>query len=114
MKPVEQRTEYPWAYATTDAGKANEIQSLLNARCVSCHNGTTNGDQPQEFYTLKMTNKLTGKITPYTVARMDLSDTPVTVVYDKRIATWPASYVSLFNPAAMDMDMASRLCRRAS
>ena len=50
MKPVDSRTEYPWAYAN-DAGNPNEIQALLNAKCVSCHNGTTNGDKPQEFYT---------------------------------------------------------------
>ncbi|MEO7037419.1 MAG: hypothetical protein ABI548_25925 [Polyangiaceae bacterium] len=105
MKPIEQRTEYPWAYAT-DAANPNEIQSLLNAKCVSCHNATTNGDKAQEFYTLSMNNAVTGVMTNYTVARMDLTDTPVTVYYDKGVAAWPSSYVSLFYPAAMDMDMA--------
>jgi hypothetical protein len=105
MMPIENRTEYPWANAT-DAANPNEIQALLNAKCVSCHNGTTNGDQPQEFYTLSMSNAVLGTTTDYTVARMDLTDTPVTVYYDRRVATWPSSYVSLFYPAAMDMDMA--------
>jgi Hydrazine synthase alpha subunit middle domain len=105
MMPIENRTEYPWANAT-DAANPNEIQALLNAKCVSCHNGTTNGDQPQEFYTLSMSNAVLGTSTNYTVARMDLTDTPVTVYYDRRVATWPSSYVSLFYPAAMDMDMA--------
>jgi hypothetical protein len=44
--------------------------------------------------------------TDYKIARMDLTDTPVTVYYDRKVATWPSSYVSLFYPAAMDMDMA--------
>jgi hypothetical protein len=105
MLPIENRTEYPWDKAN-DAANPNEIQALLNAKCVSCHNGTTNGDKAQEFYTLSMSNAVLGTNTSYTVARMDLTDTPVTVYYDKRVATWPSSYVSLFYPAAMDMDMA--------
>jgi len=104
MKPVDSRTEYPWAYAN-DANNPNEIQALLNARCVSCHNGTTNGDKPQEFYTVTMTNEVMGTSTNYKVARMDLTDTPVTVYYDRQVASWPSSYVSLFYPAAMSMDM---------
>jgi len=104
MKPVDSRTEYPWAKAN-DASNPNEIQALLNAKCVACHNGTTNGDKPQEFYTITMTNAVLGTATDYKVARMDLTDTPVTVYYDRRVATWPSSYVSLFYPAAMSMDM---------
>jgi len=104
MKPVDSRTEYPWAYAN-DANNPNEIQALLNARCVSCHNGTTNGDKPQEFYTVTMTNEVMGTSTNYKVARMDLTDTPVTVYYDRQVASWPSSYVSLFYPAAMSMEM---------
>ncbi|HYQ43035.1 MAG TPA: hypothetical protein VER11_13735 [Polyangiaceae bacterium] len=104
MKPVEMRTEYPWAKAN-DASNTNEIQALLNAKCVSCHNGTTNGDKPQDFYTLTMTNEVLGTMAEYKVPRMDLSDTPVTVYYDRRVASWPSSYVSLFYPAAMSMEM---------
>jgi hypothetical protein len=104
MKPVESRTEYPWANAN-DASNPNEVQALLNAKCVSCHNGTTNGDKPQEFYTLTMANELLGTSTEYKVARMDLTDTPVTVYYDRQVASWPSSYVSLFYPAAMAMEM---------
>src|SRR6478752_385373 len=104
MKPVGERDEYPWAYPN-DANNKNEIQALLNARCVSCHNGTTNGDKPQEFYTLTMTNAVLGTMAEYKVPRMDLTDTPVTVYYDRRVASWPSSYVSLFYPAAMSMEM---------
>jgi len=104
MKPVDSRTEYPWAKAN-DASNPNEIQALLNAKCVSCHNGTTNGDKPQDFYTLTMTNAVLGTMAEYRVPRMDLTDTPVTVYYDRRVASWPSSYVSLFYPAAMSMEM---------
>ena len=31
--------------------------------------------------------------------------TPVTVTYDRRTATYPMSYVSIFYPAALDMEM---------
>ncbi|HKO52022.1 MAG TPA: hypothetical protein VJV79_30140 [Polyangiaceae bacterium] len=104
MKPVDSRTEYPWAKAN-DAANPNEIQALLNAKCVSCHNGTTNGDKPQEFYTITMSNAVLDTSTDYRVARMDLTDTPVTVYYDRQVASWPSSYVSLFYPAAMAMEM---------
>jgi hypothetical protein len=109
MQPIASRTEYPWAYANPNAdgsANVNEIQSLLNAKCVSCHNGTTNGDKPQDFYTVTMSNAVEGTTAAYKIARMDLTDTPVTVYYDRKVASWPASYVSLFYPAALAMDMA--------
>jgi hypothetical protein len=106
MLPIDSRTEYPWAKAN-DPANPNEIQALLTAKCASCHNGTTNGDQPQEFYSITMSNPVLGTPpTAYKIARMDLTDTDVTVYYDRNVATWPASYVSLFYPAALAMDMA--------
>ncbi len=42
MVPVLQRTEYPWS-AANDPANPNQIQTLLNAKCVSCHNETKNG-----------------------------------------------------------------------
>jgi len=106
LQPIETRTEYPWANAN-DAMNPNEIQSLLNAKCVKCHNGTTNGDKPQEFYTVTMTNAVEKTVTPYKIARFDLTDTPVTVYYDRKVATWPSSYVSIFYPAALAMEMSN-------
>jgi hypothetical protein len=44
-------------------------------------------------------------VTTYNIPTLDLSDTPVTVVYDKKVATYPASYVSLYYPAALSMGM---------
>jgi hypothetical protein len=84
---------------------STEIQSILDAKCVSCHNGTKNGNDAQETYSVTMTDRTTGKKTTYKLARLDLSSTPITVTYDRRTATYPASYVSIFYPAALGMEM---------
>lgn len=104
MLPVKDRAEYPWDYAD-DASNPREIQALLNRRCVSCHNQTTNGDGAQEFYTVTMTDPVSMVETPYQIPRMDLSDRAITVTYDRQTKAWPASYVSLFYPAALDMEL---------
>ncbi len=96
-KAIAKRQEYPWYKA--DAGfEGNEIQKILDAKCATCHNaGTT------EYYTVTMSNTLTGETTPYQIPRLDLSTTPITVMYDNKVATYPASYVSLFYPAGMEV-----------
>ncbi|MEY4548144.1 MAG: hypothetical protein RL685_4339 [Pseudomonadota bacterium] len=105
LQPVSERQEYPWDNAA--AGKeGNEIQTLLTAKCASCHNETTNGNGPQETYTVTMTDEESGTATPYTLPRLDLSARPITVTYDNEVASWPASYVSLFYPATLAMEMA--------
>jgi len=107
MTPVLQRTEYPWA-AANDPANANQIQTLLNAKCVSCHNETTNGDGPQTFYEVKAMNAATGTSSDYMIPRLDLTDRAITVTYDRQTRAWPASYVSIFYPAAMEMEMAKK------
>ncbi len=102
MIPVMDRTEYPWA-AANDAGNANEIQQIFNQYCVSCHNETTNGSGAQTFYSVSMTEGET--TTTYEIPRLDLTDRPITVTYDNETKPWPASYVSIFYPAAMEMEM---------
>src|SRR6187399_204158 len=102
MVPVMDRTEYPWAGAT-DAGNTNQIQQVLDTYCVSCHNETQNGDGAQTFYTVSMTEGET--TTSYEIPRLDLSSRPITVTYDNNTEAWPASYVSIFYPAAMEMEM---------
>ncbi len=102
-KPIAQREEYPWANAT-DPNDPNEIQALLDAKCVQCHNQTTNGNGPQEFYTVTTNNAVAGA-TSYQIPRMDLSNRPITVAYDNKTGQYAASYVSLFYPAAVAMEM---------
>jgi hypothetical protein len=103
--PVSERTEYPWDNAAP-GNEASEIQTLLTSKCASCHNETMNGLGPQETYTISMTDEETMEVTDYRVPRLDLSDRPITVTYDRDVQSWPASYVSLFYPAAMEMEMA--------
>jgi len=104
MVPVLQRIEYPWAGAN-DPENPNQIQTLFNNRCVSCHNETQNGDGPQEFYSVTMSNEVTGESEEYEIPRLDLTDRPITVTYDRQTQAWPASYVSIFYPAALEMEM---------
>ncbi len=104
MIPVLERTEYPWSGANV-ADNPNQIQTLLNEKCVSCHNQETNGNGPQEFYTVAAMNETTGDSYSYEIPRLDLSDRPITVTYDRQTHEWPASYVSIFYPAALEMEM---------
>lgn len=102
--PVSDRLELPW-YGADAAYKANEVQELLNTKCASCHNETTNGNGPQEYFTLTVTDPVTNVSTPYQIPRMDLSDRPITVMYENEVKAYTASYVSIFYPEAMDMIM---------
>jgi len=109
LLPVLARTELPWQatgqYAGAIGPSSTEIQQILDARCVSCHDETTNGNGPQEFYTVAMTDEASGAAVPYRLPRLDLSRRPIEVTYDMRTATYPASYVSIFYPAALEMEM---------
>jgi Hydrazine synthase alpha subunit middle domain len=89
-QPITDRTEYPWNL---------KIQPILDAKCVSCHNASTTS-----YYQVTRTDPVSGQITTYQVPTLDLSSTPVTVFYDRKVATWPASYVSIFYPATLSMD----------
>jgi hypothetical protein len=103
-RPIAERIEYPWDYAN-DAANPNEIQAMLTAKCASCHNEQMNGNAAQETYTISATDPATGMATGtmYIVPRMDLTDRPILVNYDREEREWPASYVSLFYPAALQM-----------
>jgi len=92
---ISDRVEYPWAGAP-DATK--NVQTLLTEKCAGCHNSSTT-----TYYDVAMTDPLTMKQTVYHVPTLDLTDTPVTVYYDKGITSWPASYVSIFYPATLSM-----------
>jgi hypothetical protein len=91
---IPDRTEFPWN---------TKVQAILDAQCVSCHNATTNGSGPQTYYYMTRTDPVSGLTTTYKIPTLDLSADPVTVYYDKMVATWPASYVSIFYPATLSM-----------
>jgi len=98
---IADRTEYPWYNA---ASSPTEVQKILDAKCVQCHNDTTNGSQAQEHYTVTMTDQDTGLTTSYPIDRLNFSTREVTVKYDRKTATYPMSYVSIFYPSALGME----------
>jgi cytochrome c553 len=105
FQAVSERIEYPWDNARAGF-EQNEIQALLTTKCASCHNETTNGSGAQEFYSISMTDAISGEVeATYDIPRLDLSDRSITVTYDGDTDSWPASYVSLFYPAALEMEM---------
>jgi hypothetical protein len=86
---IADRTEYPWD---------KKVQPIFDAKCVSCHNSSTTS-----YYYMTRTDPVTGTQTTYKIPTLDLSTTPVTVYYDRKVAVWPASYVSIFYPATLGM-----------
>ncbi len=96
IEPVSQRYEQPWD-KNDDATKPY-VQKLLTEKCASCHNASTT-----TYYTVTRTDPVTGTSTNYQIPSLDLSDTPVTVYYDRQVKTWNASYVSIFYASAMEM-----------
>ena len=98
MVPVATRVangEYGWNV---------KVQPIFDAKCVSCHNPSTT-----TYYQLTRTDPVTGKQTTYNIPYLDLSSDPVTAFYDRSVYTWPASYVSIFYPSAMMMDMNTKV-----
>jgi hypothetical protein len=89
VEAIADRAEYPWD---------KKVQPILDANCVSCHNSSTT-----TYYSLTRTDPVSGQATTYKIPALDLSSTPVTVYYDRKVATWPASYVSIFYPATLQM-----------
>jgi hypothetical protein len=109
LEPIEARTEYPWfmqgAAAMPGYTGASEIQKILTDKCSNCHNATTNGGQAQEYYTVTSTPEGGGAPVTARIARLDLSTTEASVMYDGRKAMYPMSYVSIFYPSALQMEM---------
>jgi len=104
--PVSERLELPWALDTAkypDAKPKVLIQKILNDKCVQCHDGGNADPFRGQSYTFTATTPATGTAQTFTIPYLDLSERPITVVYDRMVATYPASYVSLFFPASMEM-----------
>jgi hypothetical protein len=96
VMPIKDRVEYPWKQA---------IQPILDQKCVQCHDGGTNDPFGGKSYTLTRTDPMTGQATAYVIPYLKLTADDIAVVYDRRVASYATSYVSLFYPAAMEMGM---------
>jgi hypothetical protein len=109
--PIDQRIELPWAqlspdqYPGANQKPANLIQDILNNKCVQCHDGGANDPFAGKTYTLTTTEANNGVPKSYVIPYLDLSTKEISVVYDRKMATYPASYVSLFFPSSMEMGM---------
>lgn len=99
VQPIPARTEIPWAGATS----TQNVQDLLNARCVSCHSGGSGDPFAGQTYTVNITTA-EGQMLTYQIPVLDLSDRPVMVYYERRVHTYPASYVSLMYASVMMSD----------
>jgi hypothetical protein len=105
---IDDRLELPWAIDKVQYPTAQPkvlIQDILNAKCVQCHDGGATDPFAGKSYTVTSTTPSTGATKHYAVPYLDLSERPITVVYDRRAATYPASYVSLFYPSTMELGM---------
>jgi hypothetical protein len=81
------------------------VQKILDAKCAQCHSGGAGDPFAGKTYQLTATNPGTGTAQNFTIPYLDLSSAEIEVVYDRKTASYPKSYVSLFFPAAMEMAM---------
>ena len=86
---IADRREFPWDKV---------VQPILNNNCISCHN-----PQTTSYYYMTRVDPVTGVSTTYEIPTLDLTSRPVTVYYDRMVASYPASYVSIFYPASLSM-----------
>lgn len=108
LEPIGDRLELPWTIDKTrypDSNPKIVIQDILNAKCVQCHDGGANDPFAGKAYTVSLGVRGSGETKPYTIPYLDLTDRAVEVVYDRKLESYPASYVSLFFPSAMKMGM---------
>jgi hypothetical protein len=110
--PLSDRIEMPWAldpdkYPSAPGVQAKlMVQDILDKKCVQCHAGGPTDPFAGKSYTVTATNPATGMSQVFpAIPYLDLSNRPITVVYDRMLSTYPASYVSLFFPATMEMGM---------
>jgi hypothetical protein len=96
---VADRTELPWAGASS-----GNIQDLLDAKCVSCHDGGANDPFAGRSYTVTIPPPVDNPSAAplmYQIPYLLLSSTKVETYYEKETVSYPASYVSLLYPSAM-------------
>ena len=108
LMPVAERTEISWTVDLTKYPEAKPralVQDVLNKKCASCHSGGQGDPFGGMSYSVAQTTPGTGATQTYTIPYLDLSEKPITVVYDRKVATYPSSYVSLFFPATLEMGM---------
>ena len=110
LAPIPDRLELPWALLASDkyplATKPKLlIQDILDAKCVQCHDGGAQDPFAGKSYTLTTAQANNGVPKAYPIPYLKLSKEEINVVYDRKPASYPVSYVSLFFPSSMEMGM---------
>jgi hypothetical protein len=94
---IPERTELPWAGASE-----GNIQDLLSAKCVSCHDGGPQDPFAGRQYTITVPSENpTAEPLVYKIPYLLLTADPIDARYERDTVTYPASYVSLLYPSAM-------------
>lgn len=96
IQDITARTELPWYGSTT----ARNVQDMLDANCVGCHDGGANDPYAGRFYTVNVTT-MEGEELEFQIPYLDLSDRLLEVYYEDELVSYPASYVTLLYPSAM-------------
>ena len=97
MQPINDRVEVPWD--KNDLGKGF-VQKLLTEKCSSCHNAQTTS-----YYSVTITDPASGVTKPYKIPTLDLGEAKLVAYYDRAAREYNTSYVSIFYPAALEMEM---------
>lgn len=100
VQEIPDRMELPWY----GAASGMNVQDVLDANCVSCHDGGASDPYAGRFYTVTVTPMDAAEGDEplvYEIPYLDLSDRPLEVYYEMDTVAYPASYVSLLYPSAM-------------
>lgn len=106
LEPIAERIEIPWALKEYQPPTAPKylVQNILDAKCAQCHTGGANDPFAGKVYTMTVAQG-DGPPREYRIPYLDFSSDEIEVVYDRKTASYPKSYVSLFFPAGRDMGM---------
>ncbi len=96
VQDIGSRFELPWYGSTV----SRNVQDILDANCVSCHDGGTNDPYAGRTYTVQVTT-MEGEMLEFEIPYLDLSDRSIQVYYERELVSYPASYVTLLYPSAM-------------
>jgi mono/diheme cytochrome c family protein len=96
VRAIPDRVELPWI----DAASGQTIQDVLDANCVSCHDGGASDPYAGRTYQVSVTTE-EGEMLEYDIPYLRLDDEPLQVYYEMEVVSYPASYVTLLYPSAM-------------
>ena len=95
---IADRLELPWY----GAAAGSNVQDVLDAKCVGCHDGGANDPFAGMTYTVTVPAMEEGEEDQiYQVPYLLLSNASIEAYYEEEAVSYPASYLSLLYPSAM-------------